>query len=57
MNAGILAAESIGDLAIKTQVIYLTAHENRNTILTAKATLTVDYIVKGVDYERVFQHI
>lgn len=57
MNAGILAAESIGDLAIKTQVIYLTAHENRNTILTAMATPAVDYIVKGVDYERIFQHI
>lgn len=57
MNAGILAAEAICDLAVKTQVIYLTAHENRQTILTAMATPAVDYIVKDVDYERVFRHM
>ncbi|MGT2742449.1 response regulator transcription factor [Streptococcus plurextorum] len=57
MNAGILATEAIGDLGLKTQVIYLTAHESRKTILTAMATPAVDYIVKGVDYEKIFQHM
>lgn len=57
MNAGIIAAEKIGDLGIKTQVIYLTAHESRQTILTAMATPAVDYIVKGADYKQIFHHI
>lgn len=57
MNAGIVATELISDLGVKSQVIYLTAHENRHTILTAMATPAVDYIVKGVDYDRIFRHM
>ncbi|MCW6659389.1 response regulator transcription factor [Aerococcaceae bacterium NML191292] len=57
INAGIKATETINQLNEKTKVIYFTAHENRETVLTAMATGAVDYVVKGESYEEVFRHI
>lgn len=57
INAGIKATEAINQLNEKTKVIYFTAHENRETVLTAMATGAVDYVVKGESYEEVFRHI
>lgn len=57
INAGIKATEAINQLNEQTKVIYFTAHENRETVLTAMATGAVDYVVKGESYEEVFRHI
>lgn len=57
IQSGIRATERINDLNVETKVIYLTAHESRDIVLTAMATGAVDYIVKNGDYEDVFRHI
>lgn len=57
INAGILAAEQIRDQKPKQKIIYLTAHETDNMIITAMGTGAVDYIVKGGDIGRVIEHI
>lgn len=57
LHSGIRATEKINDLTVDTKVIYLTAHETREIVLTAMATGAVDYIVKNGDYPTVFRHI
>lgn len=57
VNAGILAAEHIRDHKPEQKIIYLTAHETEQIIITAMGTGAVDYIVKGGDMETVIDHI
>lgn len=57
VSAGVQAAEKIMDLKPDTKIIYLTAHDNDQTIITAMATGAVDYIVKGCPDMEVLQHI
>lgn len=57
LHSGIRATEQINDLNLATKIIYLTAHETREIVLTAMATGAVDYIVKNGDYPTIFRHI
>ncbi|MEG0542224.1 MAG: response regulator transcription factor, partial [Angelakisella sp.] len=57
LNAGILAAEEIRDFAPNIKVIFLTAHETKQMILTAMGTGAVDYVVKGCPDEELLQHL
>ncbi len=57
VNAGILAAEQIRDQGKGQQVIFLTAHETDQTIITAMGTGAVDYIVKGCQDQEILRHI
>ena len=57
ISAGVQAAEKIRDLKPDVKVMYLTAHDNDQTIITAMATGAVDYIVKGCPDMEVLQHI
>lgn len=57
INAGILAAEAIRDKNPEMNIIFLTAHETDDMIVTAMGTGAVDYIVKGVPNEKVLEHI
>lgn len=57
MNAGILAAEQIRDQGNGKQVVFLTAHETDQTIITAMGTGAVDYIVKGCQDQEILRHI
>lgn len=57
INAGILAAEQIRDIGQGGQVIFLTAHETDQMIITAMGTGAVDYVVKGCREEDILRHI
>lgn len=57
INAGILAAEQIRDIGRGGQVIFLTAHETDQMIITAMGTGAVDYVVKGCREEDILRHI
>ena len=57
VNAGILAAEQIRDQGKGQEVIFLTAHETDQTIITAMGTGAVDYIVKGCQEQEILRHI
>ena len=57
VNAGILAAEQIREKGKGQQVIFLTAHETDQTIITAMGTGAVDYIVKGCQEQEILRHI
>ena len=57
VNAGILAAEQIRDQGKGQQVIFLTAHETDQTIITAMGTGAVDDIVKGCQEQEILRHI
>ncbi len=56
-NAGIKAANYLHDNYPSIIVLYLSAHENSNIILTAMATGAFDYIVKGCSDESLLEHI
>ena len=56
-NAGILAAEAIRDDNPDSMIIFLTAHETKEMILTAMGAGAVDYVVKGIDDEVLLTHI
>lgn len=56
-NSGIEAAEIIRDKKPDQKIIFLTAHETDNMIFTAMGTGAVDYIVKGLDYTGVLNHL
>ncbi len=56
-NAGIIATEKIRAHNPNAQVIFLTAHETENTILSAMASGALDYIVKGCDDDAIIEHI
>lgn len=57
MNAGIIAAEQILDETEGIGIIFLTAHETNEMILTAMGAGAVDYIVKGCSSEEILKHI
>ena len=57
VNAGLMAAETIRDHDADAKIIFLTAHETQQFILTAMALGAADYIVKGTDYEDIRVHI
>lgn len=57
ISAGINAAERIKDENPEQLVIYLTAHDTEQMILTAMASGAADYIVKGCEDELVLAHI
>ncbi|GHH97906.1 response regulator [Neobacillus kokaensis] len=56
-TAGIKAAERIRDWCQDRKIIYLTAHETKEMILTAVGTGAIDYIVKGTAEEEILYHI
>jgi len=57
MNAGILAAEKIREEQPDANVIFLTAHETREMIVTAMGAGALDYLVKGCGEEEILYHI
>lgn len=57
MNAGILAAEEIRDKKPDANVIFLTAHETKDIIVTAMGAGALDYLVKGCAQEEILYHI
>lgn len=57
INAGILAAEKIRDKNSEQKIIFMTAHETNEMIITAMGTEAVDYLVKGEDSEEILSHI
>ncbi|WP_411676077.1 response regulator [Caproicibacter sp.] len=57
LNSGIEAAEIIRDKKHDQKIIYLTAHDTDDMILTAMGTGAVDYVVKGQDYEELLRHV
>ena len=56
-TAGIRAAEQILEEHPDMMVIFLTAHETENMILTSMGAGAVDYIVKGCPGEELLMHI
>ena len=56
-TAGIRAAERILEKRPEVKVIFLTAHETENMILTSMGAGAVDYIVKGCDEEELLRRI
>lgn len=56
-TAGIRATEIIRDNKSDAKIIFLTAHETEDIILTAMGTGAVDYIVKGMSGEDILLHI
>ena len=56
-TAGIKAAETILDKYPGLMIIFLTAHETENMILTSMGAGAVDYIVKGCPDEELLLHI
>ena len=56
-TAGIRATEHILEKRPKLKVIFLTAHETDNIILTSMGAGAVDYIVKGCPDEELLLHI
>jgi len=57
MNAGILASEKIREEQPDANVIFLTAHETREMIVTAMGAGALDYLVKGCGEEEILYHI
>lgn len=57
INSGILAAEHIHFKYPHIKIIFLTAHETDNMIITAMATGAVDYMIKGQDEKELLKHI
>ena len=57
INAGILAAEKIRDKNSEQKIIFMTAHETNEMIITAMGTGAVDYLVIGEDSEEILSHI
>ncbi len=55
--SGIEAAEMILDQSPDQKLIFLTAHETDDMILTAMATGAVDYVVKGRSYDEILNHV
>ena len=57
MVAGVVATQTIREENPEAKVIYLTAHETKEMILTAIGTGACDYIVKGGPEEELLTHI
>lgn len=56
-NAGILAAEKIKREKPEAEIIFLTAHETKEMIVTAMGVGAVDYLVKGSAEDEILYHI
>ena len=56
-NAGILAAEKIKQEKPEGEIIFLTAHETKEMIVTAMGVGAIDYLVKGSPEDEVLHHI
>lgn len=57
MNAGILATQKIREKNPEANIIFLTAHETREIIVTAMGAGASDYVVKGCEEEELLYHI
>lgn len=57
MNAGIIATEKIREEKPGASVIFLTAHETKDMIVTAMGAGALDYLVKGCAEEEILYHI
>jgi len=57
MNAGIIATQKIREENPEAIIIFLTAHETREIIVTAMGAGAADYLVKGCDEEEILYHI
>lgn len=57
MNAGILATHQIREINPDANIIFLTAHETREIIVTAMGAGASDYLVKGCNDEEILYHI
>ena len=57
MNAGILATQKIREENPEANIIFLTAHETREIIVTAMGAGASDYLVKGCKDEDILHHI
>lgn len=57
MNAGILATQRIRDELPDADIIFLTAHETKEMIVTAMGAGAVDYLVKGCPTDEILSHI
>lgn len=57
MNSGILATEVIREENPEAGIIFLTAHETREMIVTAMGAGALDYLVKGSDDDQILYHI
>jgi len=57
MNAGIIATQKIREENPEANIIFLTAHETREIIVTAMGAGACDYLVKGCDDEEILFHI
>lgn len=56
-TAGIRATERILEQKPAAKIIFLTAHETDNMILTSMGAGAVDYIVKGCEESQLLEHI
>ncbi len=57
MQSGIEAAETIHRTKPQVKIIFLTAHETEDMIVSAMASGAVDYVVKGCDDQVLLDHI
>lgn len=57
LNSGILATEEIHKFDPDIPVIFLTAHDTDEMIVTAMASGAVDYVVKSAEYDTILKHI
>lgn len=57
VNTGILVSEKLREIRPELKIIFLTAHETEQIIITAMGAGVVDYIVKGVPENEVLVHI
>lgn len=57
VNAGIIAANAIRERSPEQKIIFLTAHETEQMVITAMGTGAVDYVVKGCEDEEILSHI
>ncbi len=57
VTAGIQATEHILDRQPEAKILFLTAHETEQMIITSMGAGAVDYIVKGCDDEELLMHI
>lgn len=57
MHSGIQATDAILRELPEDKILFLTAHETKEMILTAMGAGAVDYIVKGLEDEELLRHI
>lgn len=57
LTAGITATSKIKDFKPDASIIFLTAHETKEIVLSAMGTGAIDYIIKGSPEEEILYHI